>query len=132
VGDEFNTTAAGIHVDGMMKAPEIYNIFDTEALLNRPVGVKIDDKSGVAGVAFWLNQYLGLSGDQQLDKKHPAVTKIATWVEEQYRQGRTTAIASEEMVEHINTPLCLNMVRIPVTLHECCEKWIASSLYSSR
>lgn len=89
----------------MMKAPEIYNIFDTEASLNRPVGVKINDKSGVAGVAFWLNQYLGLSGDQQLDKKHPAVTKIATWVEEQYRQGRTTAIASEEMVEHINTPL---------------------------
>jgi isopropylmalate/homocitrate/citramalate synthase len=105
VGEEFNTTAAGIHVDGVMKDPEIYNIFDTEALLNRPVGVKINDKSGVAGVAFWVNQHLGLSGDQQLDKRHPAVAKIATWVEEQYRQGRTTAIASEEMMEQINTHL---------------------------
>jgi citrate (Re)-synthase len=105
VGEEFNTTAAGIHVDGMMKDPEIYNIFDTEALLNRPVGVKINDKSGVAGVAFWVNQYLGLHGERQVDKKHPAVMKIAAWVEEQYRQGRTTAIASEEMIKQINTHL---------------------------
>jgi citrate (Re)-synthase len=105
VGEEFNTTAAGIHVDGMMKDPELYNIFDTEALLNRPVGVKINDKSGVAGVAFWVNQYLGLQGERQVDKKHPAVMKIAAWVEEQYRQGRTTAIASEEMIKQIHTHL---------------------------
>jgi isopropylmalate/homocitrate/citramalate synthase len=105
VGDEFNTTAAGIHVDGMMKDPEIYNIFDTEALLNRPVGVKINDKSGAAGVAYWVNQYLGLVGDEQLDKKYPAIMNIATWVDAQYRQGRTTAIASEEMVELIHEHL---------------------------
>jgi citrate (Re)-synthase len=108
VGEEFNTTAAGIHVDGMMKDPELYNIFDTEALLNRPVGVKINDKSGVAGVAFWVNQYLGLQGERQVDKKHPAVMKIAAWVEEQYRQGRTTAIASEEMIKQIHTHLAEN------------------------
>ncbi|HEX2279675.1 MAG TPA: 2-isopropylmalate synthase [Candidatus Tectomicrobia bacterium] len=107
VGDEFNTTAAGIHVDGMMKDPEIYNIFDTEALLNRPVGVKINDKSGAAGLAYWVNHYLGLTGEARLDKKHPAVIAMAAWVEAQYRQGRTTAIASEEMLglirEHLPT-----------------------------
>jgi citrate (Re)-synthase len=97
VGDEFNTTAAGIHVDGMMKDPDIYNIFDTERLLNRPVGVKINDKSGAAGVAYWVNRYLSLGGDEQLDKKHPAIMNIAAWVDAQYRQGRKTAIASEEM-----------------------------------
>jgi isopropylmalate/homocitrate/citramalate synthase len=102
VGDECNTTAAGIHVDGMMKDPEIYNIFDTEALLNRPVGVKINDKSGAAGVAYWVNHYLGLSGEVQLDKKHPAIMNIAASVDAQYRQGRTTAIASEEMIALIH------------------------------
>jgi citrate (Re)-synthase len=109
VGDEFNTTAAGIHVDGMMKDPEIYNIFDTEALLNRPVGVKINDKSGAAGVAFWVNQCLRLAGEAQLDKKHPAIVNIVAWVEAQYRQGRTTAIASEEMLEllHEHLPGCV-------------------------
>jgi isopropylmalate/homocitrate/citramalate synthase len=105
VGDEFNTTAAGIHVDGMMKDPEIYNIFDTEALLNRPVGVKINDKSGAAGVAYWINQHLGLAGEVPLDKKHPAVIAIAAWVEAQYRHGRTTAIASEEMIDLIHEHL---------------------------
>lgn len=105
VGEEFNTTAAGIHVDGMMKDPEIYNIFDTEALLNRPVGVKINDKSGAAGVAYWVNQYLRLPADRQLDKKHPAILRIAAWVEAQYRQGRTTAIASEEMAAQIQRHL---------------------------
>ena len=105
VGDEFNTTAAGIHVDGLMKDPEIYNIFDTEALLGRPVGVKINDKSGAAGVAYWVNQYLGLAGDEQLDKKHPAIMNMAAWVDAQYRHGRTTAIASEEMIELIREHL---------------------------
>jgi citrate (Re)-synthase len=105
VGDEFNTTAAGIHVDGMMKDPEIYNIFDTKALLNRPVGVKINDKSGAAGVAYWVNQHLGLAGGAQLDKKHPAIVNIAAWVDAQYRQGRTTAIASEEMLELLSKQL---------------------------
>ena len=94
----------------MIKDPEIYNIFDTEALLNRPVGVKINDKSGAAGVAYWVNQHLELAGDEQLDKKHPAVVNIAAWVEAQYRQGRTTAIASEEMLElvHEHLPEYLN------------------------
>jgi citrate (Re)-synthase len=105
VGDEFNTTAAGIHADGLMKDPEIYNIFDTERLLNRPVGVKINDKSGAAGVAYWVNQYLGLAGDEQLDKRHPAIMNIAAWVDAQYHHGRTTAIASEEMIELIREHL---------------------------
>jgi isopropylmalate/homocitrate/citramalate synthase len=88
-----------------MKDPEIYNIFDTERLLNRPVGVKINDKSGAAGVAYWVNQYLGLAGGEQLDKRHPAIMNIAAWVDVQYHQGRTTAIASEEMTELIREHL---------------------------
>ena len=37
VGRNFNVTRAGIHADGMLKDVEIYSIFDTEALLNRPL-----------------------------------------------------------------------------------------------
>ena len=36
VGKSFNMTRAGIHADGLMKDEEIYNIFDTEKLLDRP------------------------------------------------------------------------------------------------
>jgi isopropylmalate/homocitrate/citramalate synthase len=99
VGTDFNVTRAGIHADGVIKNEEIYNIFDTAALLNRPLGISVTDKSGVAGIALWVNQQLGLEGDKQIEKKHPGVTAIAKWVEVQYAARRTTAISSEEMLE---------------------------------
>ncbi|MBI2914415.1 MAG: 2-isopropylmalate synthase [Firmicutes bacterium] len=98
VGSEFNVTRAGIHADGVIKNEEMYNIFDTDRLLHRPLSVNVTDKSGLAGVAFWLNGYLGLHGDARLDKNHEVVRSIAKWVEEQYKDGRTTAISNEEMV----------------------------------
>lgn len=101
VGSEFNTTRAGIHADGLIKDPEIYNIFDTEKILNRPMGIAITDKSGAAGIAFWLNSYLKLKGDQRLPKNHPAVVAINNWVAEQYSEQRTTAISPEEMIEQV-------------------------------
>jgi isopropylmalate/homocitrate/citramalate synthase len=50
-------TAAGIHADGAMKNEEIYNIFDTTKILKRPMGVIITDKSGIAGIAYWVNSH---------------------------------------------------------------------------
>ena len=35
VGKNFNVTRAGIHADGLLKNEEIYNIVDTDKLLNR-------------------------------------------------------------------------------------------------
>ncbi len=98
VGSQFNVTAAGIHVDGLIKNEEVYNIFDTARLLRRPLGINITDKSGLAGVAFWLNQQLLARGADPLDKKHPAVERIHSWVMEQYENGRTTALSQDEML----------------------------------
>ncbi len=99
VGRDFNVTRAGIHADGVIKNEEIYNIFDTACILSRPLGISVTDKSGVAGIALWVNQQLGLEGDKQIEKKHPGITAIAKWVEGQYAARRTTAISSEEMLE---------------------------------
>ena len=52
-----------------MKDPEIYNIFDTELILNRPPMVAIRNTSGLAGIAVWINQYYGLKGADAIDKK---------------------------------------------------------------
>ena len=46
VGKNFNVTRAGIHADGLLKNEEIYNIFDTEKFLNRPVLVAVSNTSG--------------------------------------------------------------------------------------
>jgi hypothetical protein len=102
VGSEFNTTRAGIHADGVLKNQEIYNIFDTEALLNRPLKVTVTDKSGMAGIAHWLNEYARdlLARDQRepISKRHPGVRRIYDWVMEQYGQGRTTGMSHDEMI----------------------------------
>jgi len=100
VGSEFNSTSAGIHVDGLLKDEKIYNIFDTEKILNRPPRVQITDKSGLAGITFWVNTELRTHGiDRQVDKLHPGVAKIHNWVIRQYEKGRVTSIARKEMEE---------------------------------
>ncbi len=105
VGSEFNVTRAGIHSDGLMKNEEIYNIFNTKRLLNRPIGVAVTDKSGVSGIAQWINIYFGLQGNEQIPKNHEGVTKIKDWVEKEYLEGRITSISDGEMVEQIRIHL---------------------------
>ena len=100
VGRDFNTTRAGIHAGGLRRNEEIYNIFDTTALLNRPPRVAITDKSGTDGVALWVNDFLGLKGERQLTVMK--VAKIQRWVMDQYEtEGRLTAISDEEMEEQV-------------------------------
>ncbi len=97
VGTDFNTTGAGIHIDGVAKSEEIYNVFDTKKILNRPLTFIITDKSGLAGISHWVNSHLELTGDKKVDKRHPGVAKIYKWVMDQYEEGRVTAISHGEM-----------------------------------
>jgi citrate (Re)-synthase len=103
VGEDFNTTRAGIHADGILKNPEIYNIFDTDKVLNRPIRTMVTDKSGYAGIARWLNENVPLikqGKSPEVTKRDPGIKHIASWVEDQYERGRTTAISSDELMVH--------------------------------
>lgn len=97
IGRDFNATKAGVHVDGLLKNEEIYNIFDTRQILNRPVSIIVTDKSGRAGVAYWINNNFKLRGTQQVDKRHPAVGKIHDRILKAYENGRTTSFSNQEM-----------------------------------
>ena len=97
VGRHFNVTRAGIHADGLLKDEEIYNIFDTAAILNRPATVAVDSTSGLAGVAHWINNYFRLTGDQVIPKSDPIVVQIRALVDELYAQGRNTVMGDEEL-----------------------------------
>jgi len=105
VGKDFNTTRAGIHADGLMKDEEIYNIFDTKAILNRPFEVAITDKSGIAGISAWINVYFALNGDEQITKDNPAVKEIHEWVKHEYDHGRITIISDSELIEKVKKHL---------------------------
>ena len=99
VGDEFNVTRAGIHADGGIKNEMIYNIFDTRKLLNRPMGIGITDKSGIAGIVYWVNNFFGLKGKDALDKQSAGALKINEWIAGEYKNNRITSISDQEMVE---------------------------------
>ena len=100
-GRSFNSTRAGIHADGLMKDAEIYTIFDTEKILNRPATVEISKTSGLAGIAYWVNQNYRLQGDAQIAKNDPLIIELKAWIDDLYENGRQTVISYGEMVEKI-------------------------------
>jgi isopropylmalate/homocitrate/citramalate synthase len=97
VGADFNVTRAGIHADGIIKNEEIYNIFDTDRILKRPLGIAITDKSGVAGIAKWINSHLALTGKDAIDKRHPGVIRINNEITKMYDDGRVSSISNDEL-----------------------------------
>jgi isopropylmalate/homocitrate/citramalate synthase len=102
VGENFNVTRAGIHADGIMKDAEIYNIFDTEKILNRPLEVAISNTSGLAGIAYWLNVHFCLAPNEMVSKNDPLVIGMKEEIDEQYRDGRTTIMSEDELVAMVN------------------------------
>ncbi len=101
VGENFNVTKAGIHADGLMKDEEIYNIFDTQKILNRAPGVSISKTSGAAGIAYWINEHYRLENDDRYTKDSPLVKELKEWVDEMYADGRTTVLSSGEIEKKI-------------------------------
>ena len=101
VGKNFNVTRAGIHADGLLKDEEIYNIFNTDKILNRPASVSISKTSGLAGIAYWINNNYRLNGDKAIDKKHPLVIALKDWVDKEYEDGRQTALSDIELENKI-------------------------------
>jgi isopropylmalate/homocitrate/citramalate synthase len=97
LGADFNTTKAGIHADGLLKDPEIYNSFDTKKILNRPIIIMINQTSGSSGIAGWINHYYKLAEDKVISKRDPRILEMKEWVDQQYADGRTDNITNEEL-----------------------------------
>ncbi len=102
VGKNFNVTRAGIHADGLLKNEEIYNIFDTDKILNRPALVAVTKTSGASGVAHWINTQYRLKGENAIGKDNPLVLSVKEWVDNEYEKGRVIAISERELVEVID------------------------------
>ncbi|EJW90948.1 HMGL-related enzyme, partial [gut metagenome] len=112
VGRNFNVTRAGIHADGLLKNEEIYNIFDTDKFLNRPVEVAVSNTSGAAGIAHWMNTHYKLKGDKQIQKNSELVALLKAWVDAQYDEGRVTVLSDGEL-EQVVAETCS---RLNITL----------------
>ena len=108
VGENFNVTRAGIHADGLLKNEEIYNIFDTEKFLNRPVLCAVSNTSGLAGIAHWINTYYKLPKERHVDKNDALVVRIKDEVDAEYESGRVTVMTNQELVSMI-AQVCLDL-----------------------
>jgi isopropylmalate/homocitrate/citramalate synthase len=102
VGEDFNTTRAGIHADGLLKDEEIYNIFDTHKILTRPVRVLVNSNSGAAGLLHWIQSHFGLPEDNGLDKRDPRLASVLEWIQAEYDGGRVTAFDDEEIEAYLS------------------------------
>ena len=94
-GKDFNVTRAGIHADGLLKNEEIYNCFDTQKLLHRPVSVAITDKTGAAGIKHWIEARYKI----EIPKHDIRITKIKDKIDAEYSANRVSAISDEEMLQ---------------------------------
>ncbi len=94
VGKDFNVTRAGIHADGLLKNEEIYNCFDTQKLLKRPIGVAITDKSGAAGIKHWLEGRYEI----EIPKHDSHVIAIKDKIDAEYAADRVSTISDDEMI----------------------------------
>jgi len=101
VGRNFNVTRAGIHADGLLKDEEIYNIFDTKKILNRSATVLLGKASGLAGIAYWINENYRLDAGEAVTKKDPLVIAVKEWIDAEYEGGRQTALSTSELEEKI-------------------------------
>ena len=97
VGKNFNVTRAGIHADGLLKDEEIYNIFNTQKLLGRPATVQVSKTSGLAGIAYWINQNYNLTESEKIDKKDPLVIQMKQWIDAEYEDGRVASLSTSEL-----------------------------------
>ena len=101
VGKNFNVTRAGIHADGLLKDEEIYNIFDTRKILNRPATVLLGKASGLAGIAYWINENYRLAESEKVEKRDPLVISLKEWIDKEYEDGRQTTLTTSEVEEKI-------------------------------
>ena len=65
--------------------------------------MEISKTSGLAGLAYWVNQNYRVTGtDKELGKNDPLIIALKAWVDAQYDDGRQTMITHKELEEQIS------------------------------
>jgi hypothetical protein len=71
--------------------------FDPWRVLGRPIGVVVSDKSGAAGIAWWVNEHFHLTGTQKIAKSDPGIQAMYQELLKSYAAGRTADPSSDEL-----------------------------------
>lgn len=63
--------------------------------------VAITFNSGRAGIAYWLNNYLKLTGEDQIQEEHESVGKIKGWLDAETDAGRFGMVPDDEILKQV-------------------------------
>ena len=105
VGAEAFSTRAGVHIDGLLKDPETYMSFDPQRVLGRPIEVVVGDRSGVAGIVWWLHTRRSAATPALLEKSDPAVQAIYRDLQARYAAGRRDDPSDAELATLVEAHL---------------------------
>jgi len=97
VGENAFRTKAGIHVDGLMKNPEVYLPFNPQSVLGLPYTVAITPYSGRAAIALWINAHVVKGVNGGVSKNDPRVEMIYREVVRMFEEGRREPLRDEEI-----------------------------------
>ena len=59
--------------------------------------MQIGKASGLAGIAYWINENYQLTPSEQVDKKDPLVLSLKEWIDAEYEGGRQTSLSTHEL-----------------------------------
>lgn len=97
VGRNAFRTKAGVHIDGLLKNPEVYLPFDP-AIVGRKAEVAVTAYGGRAAVLMWLRSRLPREAAERLSKNDPRVEAVYREVVRVFDEsGRHTPLSDEEM-----------------------------------
>jgi isopropylmalate/homocitrate/citramalate synthase len=101
VGNNAFQTKAGIHIDGMLKNPEVYLPFDPERVLGIKPKVEINSYSGKAGVVYWLLSNFNISHDHIKNDKR--VDLMYSEIVKMFESGRKNPVTDLEMLNLVKS-----------------------------
>jgi len=61
----------------------------------------ISNTSGLAGIAYWINENYQLSANEAITKQDPLVLELKKWIDAQFEGGRVSSLSTHEMEEKI-------------------------------
>ena len=53
--------------------------------------------SGLAGIAYWINETYKLSEAERVDKRDAIVVALKEWIDKEYEDGRQTSLSAAEV-----------------------------------
>lgn len=100
VGENAFRTMAGIHIDGLLKNPEVYLPFDSEKVLGIKPKISINPYSGRAGIIYWITNNLNIQHDHI--KNDERINTIYSEILRMFNDGRRHPISDDEMYQLIS------------------------------